>query len=29
VERQATPTGNFVWSTTVEPFGVTLLEINP
>jgi xylan 1,4-beta-xylosidase len=29
VERKSTPTGNFEWSTTVEPFGVTLLEINP
>ncbi len=28
VERIATPDGRLDWSTTVQPFGVTLLEIS-
>ena len=29
VERIATPDGSLEWATTVQPFGVTLLEIAP
>ena len=29
VERIATPEGRLEWTTTVQPFGVTLLEISP
>ncbi len=29
VERIATPDGSLEWATTVQPFGVTLLEISP
>ena len=29
VERIPTPGGSLEWATTVQPFGVTLLEISP
>jgi len=29
VERIATPDGSLAWATTVQPFGVTLVEIRP